>query len=148
MRRTRRACGSWLGTALVVGLALAGCSESEPEPVAAAKRFASAVRRGDVEALLPLLEHATLERLEQAAERASDQVGGRRSIEAQEMLQIVDVAPELQIAEAEVLESTDTNAKVQLTGASGVQHVLHLVYEDGAWRVSIPVPPTPPPSDL
>ena len=124
------------------------CSESEPEPVTTAKRFAAAVRRGDVEAALPLLERRVVERLEQSAQRASDQVGGRRNIEPREMLQIVDVAPELQVAEAEVLESTDSTARVQLTGASGVQHVLSLVYEEGAWRVSIPVPPTPPPSDL
>lgn len=129
-----------LGVLLVSGSWLAACGGEEAAPVTAAKAYADAVASRDVDALLPLLERRAAERLTSAAERASDQVGGRRNIEALEMLQIVDVDPRFQVARAELVDADATSARVRLIGADGKEHLLDLVLEDDDWHVKIPVP--------
>jgi hypothetical protein len=104
-----------------------------------ARAFALAAQRGDVRGLLELIERRGVERLEATAERASDQIGGRRSIDAQEMLQVVEIDPTFQIARAERLDDDDEVTRVRLVGADESEHVLVLVREDGAWRVRIPL---------
>ncbi|MBL4689312.1 MAG: hypothetical protein JKY37_32265 [Nannocystaceae bacterium] len=131
---------SFMAAAAVVS-ATPGCRAEEPEPVVAAKRFAVAIKRGDVQTLLELVEAPVAERLASAAARASDQVGGRRNIEPHEMLQIVDVDPTFQVAKAELVESDAQTATVRLTGADGKTHDLGLVNEDGQWHVVVPLPP-------
>jgi hypothetical protein len=133
----RRVPGAWL--ALVLGFAACG-AEEEPA-VTAAKRFATAVRAGNVQDVLDLADTEGSLRLREAAQRASDQVGGRRSVEPHEMLQIVDVDPSFQVAKAELSRGDETSATVILTGADGTTHDLELVNEDGQWRVRIPAPP-------
>jgi hypothetical protein len=104
-----------------------------------------------MDAVYPLLERAASERLAAAAAQASDQVGGRRRIEPAEMLQIVDVDPNFELATAELLGDTSpppaedgTIAQVRLLGSQQESHTLTLVREDGAWRVRIPLPPLNP----
>ncbi len=127
---------------LTLGLA-AACGADEPPPVTKAKEFATAVRAGDVEEVLEMMDAAAAERLRDAAQRASDQVGGRRVVAPHEMLQIVDVDPSFQVAKAELTEGDDSTATVVLTGADGATHDLHLVVEDGEWKVRIgALPPT------
>jgi hypothetical protein len=116
-----------------------GCGKDEP-PVAAAKAYASAAQRGDSQRLLELIDSATAEYLQAAAERASDQIGGRRNVEPHEMLQVIDVDPRSQVARAELVSSTETTARVKLIGADGTEHDLDLVLEDGQWRVRLPLP--------
>jgi hypothetical protein len=94
--------------------------------------------------MLDLIDNRAREVLQTAAHRASDQVGGRRNIDPHEMLQVVDVDPRFQVAEAELLEADDRQARVRLIGVDGTEHELRLVYEDDAWKVSIPVPPPTP----
>lgn len=130
--------------ACAVASAVPACGDEEPAPVVAAKRFATAVKRGDVDALLELVEKPVADRLAAAAERASDQVGGRRSIEPQEMLQIVDVDPRFQVAKAELVAGGEETATVRLTGADGSTHDLGLVNEDGQWHVRVPLPRAEP----
>lgn len=136
-----------LAVVLAAGLGVVGgptaCGEDEPPPVTAARAFARAIRMGDVKTMLTLVDTQTVTRVSQAAERASDQVGGRRSVEPMEMLQVVDVDPRFQIASAELREGDDQRAVVQLTGADGTVHSLELINEDGAWRVLLPRPPGP-----
>jgi hypothetical protein len=130
---------------MILGLVLAlsaGCGEKEAAPVTAAKEFARAMRDGDTKAVIGLLEHDAHARLEQAAARASDQVGGRRNIELHEMLQVVDVPHAFQVAKAELVTSDDTHAQVALTGADGERHSIELVLQDGEWRVRVSVPET------
>lgn len=134
------------GAALAVVLALWACRAEADAPVETARAFAVAVQRGNVAAVLPLLERSAVERLEQAAERASDQVGGRRNIDSREMLQIVDIDPTFQLAHVERLDDDAELTHVRLTGADESAHVLALVNEDGAWRVRIPLGPPPPTS--
>jgi len=127
----------------LLAVALAGCGEDEPEPVTTARAFARAARVGDVEQVLALVDEQTRARVQQAAERASDQVGGRRNIEPAEMLQVVEVDPRFQVASAEVEESDSERAVVRLTGADGSTHSLQLVHDEGGWRVRLPLPRDP-----
>lgn len=162
MRRSRtrsvRAVGlraAWVRAAvlaLVLGSIGAGCQRHEAEPVAVARAFAEAARRGDVRAMLTLIERPAVDRLALAAERASDQVGGRRSIEPAEMLQIVGVDRTVAVADAELLDTNDERAHVELTMTNGRTIRLELVWEqaiagdddsparDGGWKVRIPMP--------
>lgn len=131
-----------------------GCGPSESEPVAVARSFASAARRGDVDAMLAVVERPAVEQLRAAAEQASDQVGGRRSIEASEMLQIVGVDRTVAVAEAKLLDEDGQRAHVELTLTDGRTVRLELVWEQaivgdddspaqaGGWKVRIPLPAT------
>lgn len=140
-----------LTVGLACGLGLA-CKANEAEPVAVARKFADTIRRGDVEGMLALVEHAAVERLVDAAETASDQVGGRRAIEPSEMLQIVGVDRTVAVAEAELVEDNGELAQVELTMTDGRRVRLELVWEQaiagdddsegrpGGWKVRVPVP--------
>ncbi len=130
--------GLWGSLVLCVG-----CSSSATEegaPVAAARAFARACRSSDVETLLPLLERKVVAQLESRAEQASDHVGGRRKIEAHEMLRVVEIDRMGAIIKAELIESDSERAEVRLTQADGKLHSLILVFEAGAWRVKIDGP--------
>jgi hypothetical protein len=118
-----------------------GCGGGEEAaPVTAARAFAAAAQRGDVKAMLPLVELRAARHLEQAAERASDHVGGRRVVEAHEMLQVVDVDSGFQIARAELVVADESSAQVKLVTADGREQLLELVHEEGAWRVRLALP--------
>lgn len=129
-----------LALALVLATLAGACGRDEPAPVTAARGFAAAVQTGDVERILELAESGAVAHLNRAAESASDQVGGRRNVEPHEMLQVVDVDPMFQIAEAELVRGDEASAVVALIGADGTRHELTLVQEDGQWRVRVPVP--------
>lgn len=134
------------GLVLVLALVLVlGCRAKESEPVAVARAFAESVRRGDVEAMLAVVERSAVERVQQAAETASDQVGGRRVIEPSEMLQIVGSDRTLAVAGVELIDESETLAHVELTMTDGRNVRLELVREptaddEGAWKVRIPIP--------
>jgi len=126
---------------LTFALAAGACGEKEAAPVTAARAYAAAMQRGDVNAVLPLLEQAALERLDHEAAQASDHVGGRRNIEPHEMLQIVGVPDSFQVAKAELVAGDDESAQVKLVAADGTEHLLDMVAQDGKWRVRVPLPP-------
>ncbi len=143
---------------LALLLALA-CARDESEPVAVARAYAEAARRSDVPAMLAVIEHAAVAELEREAERASDQVGGRRAIEATEMLQIAGVDRMLAVVEAKLVEQTEQSAVVELLMTDGRTLVVHLVWEpssvesapadpdadpSGAWKVRVPLPSAKP----
>lgn len=128
-------------TLLVAWAALSGaCSDQGADPVSTAQAFTAAVQRGDMKAVLPMLEKAASDRLAAAADKASDQVGGRRRIEPSEMLQIVDVSPTFELAQAQLVDNDGATAHVRLVGAQQESHTLTLVHEDGVWHVRIPIP--------
>jgi len=139
--------------ALLVPAGIAGCRGSDSSAaVDVARTFAATARRGDVEGMLAVVERSAVERVELAAERASDQVGGRRSIEPAEMLQIVGVDRTVEVGDAELLEQSDTHARVELTLTDGRKVQLDLVWEQaivgdddsparpGGWKVRLPLP--------
>jgi hypothetical protein len=145
--------GVVLAIALMIGSGLTGgCKAPESEPVAVARAFAESIRRGDVRAMLAVVERSAVEHVHDAAETASDQVGGRRAIEPREMLQIVGVDRTLAVAKAELIEETEQRAIVELTMTDGRAIRLELVWEpdpasdpadearSGAWKVRIPMP--------
>ncbi len=127
---------------LAAALSFPGCKE-EPAPVVAAKQFAAAVRARDTQALLEIVDAQTVAYVGDSAERASDQIGGRRSVEPSEMLQVVDVDARFAIVKADLLSESGDAASVRLIGADGTEHDLQLVLEDGEWKVSLPTPPAP-----
>lgn len=129
-----------LGLVVLLG---AACNR-EPPPVTVAKAFASAIQHRNPEQVLPLLDAPAREALEEAAERATDQIGGRRPVGTYEMLQIVDVDPRFQIAQATLVESDERAATVRLRGVDGTEYLLSLVHENGEWRVRVPLPQTSP----
>ncbi len=139
----RRAAPLGLAALLALATTMTGCGDDEPAAVTAARAFARAARVGDVEQILTMVDAQTLARVEQAAERASDQVGGRRNVEPEEMLQVVGVDPRFQVAEAELSQGDDERAVVRLTGADGTSHSLELVNENGSWQVRLPLPAGP-----
>lgn len=142
---------------LSLGLGL-GCKAKESEPVAVARMFAETARRGDVNGMLAVVERSAVERLVEAAETASDQVGGRRAIEPNEMLQIVGVDRTVAVAGAELIDDDGEVAHVELTMTDGRHLRIELVWEQansdamddagdennearaGGWKVRIPVP--------
>jgi hypothetical protein len=148
-----RASALTLITLTLTTLGAGACQTQESEPVAVARAFADSARRGDVEAMLAVVEAAAVERVRDAAETASDQVGGRRSIEAKEMLQIVGVDRTVAVAKAELLDDDGRVAHVELTMTDGKSLRLELVRESeadadadatGAWKVRLPLPSARP----
>jgi len=99
-----------------------------------------------------VLEQPAVERLTDAAETASDQVGGRRSIEPNEMLQIVGVDRTVAVAKAELIDDDGEVAHVELLMTDGESVRLELVWEPAieaiganqaraaGWKVRIPIP--------
>ncbi len=155
----RRAPAMLLTLALTLGSGAIACKAQESEPVAVARAFAETARRGDVEGMLAVVERPAVARLRDAAETASDQVGGRRAIEPHEMLQIVGVDRTTAVAAAELINDDGRTAQVELTMTDGRSVRLELVWEQGdaaadaadssagAWKVRVPLPTTnkPPP---
>ncbi len=137
---TLQVWGQCLTLAGVLALG-AGCSDHRADPVRAAQAFTTAALAGNMAAVLPLLESTARERLSQAADQASDQVGGRRQIAASEMLQIVDLPRTFQLAQTTLVDSDGSTARVRLVGAQREEFTLTLVHEDDAWFVRIPMPP-------
>lgn len=129
--------------ALVLAMLAQGCSEEEPVQVQVARKFVHAVQGGEVEGVLELVDAPAVEHVARAAEGASDQVGGRRSVEPQEMLQVVDVDPHFQVDDAQLVEGDDRWAVVRLHGADGTSRSLELVNENGSWKVHLPLPRAP-----
>lgn len=129
------------GVLLLLGFFTLGGCQREPEPVTVAKAFAAAIQQRSAKGVLLLLDARTQNHIQQAAERATDQIGGRRQVGAYEMLQVVDVDPRFQVAQATLLASDDTEATVRLDGVDGSGHVLTLVLEEGEWHVQVPRPP-------
>jgi hypothetical protein len=159
---------SWAAVSLSLALGLASlfgglgvaCKSDEAEPVAVARAFAEAARRGDVDGMLAVIERPAVDQLALAAERASDQVGGRRSIEPAEMLQIVGVDRTIAVASAELADDDGERAHVELTMTDGRTIRLELVWEqaiagdddsparEGGWKVRIPMPSGSPINEI
>jgi hypothetical protein len=137
-----------VGVLAIVGVLVLGCGEDEPPPVQAARRFVHALQAGEVEKVLAMLDAEAVDYVTQAAERASNQVGGRRSVEPQEMLQVVEIDPHFQVKAAELVEGDDRRALVRLHGADDTTRALDLVNENGKWLVNLPLPRTPPMGEM
>lgn len=138
-----------LGLTLALLFGSAGCSRKAPNatPEGAVRELTLALRQldGDPEharAAFQLLSKATQDNLVQRADRYGAASGKR-------------IAPELMIAPASFLERFEARelgatitGKYAVVRAAGLldqeRAEIPCVYEDGAWRVHIELPPLPP----
>lgn len=86
---------------------------------------------------MPLLTKESRAMLSEEAERASNQIGDRRSVEPFEMLQIVDVPVLDGRRRPELTRREGDRATVVLFALDGTEYPVPLVLEDGAWRVPL-----------
>ena len=130
--------GLWIASALMLAMTAGpwGCGGAD-DPTLAAARFASAARRGQGVTILPLLTKESRAMLSEEAERASNQIGDRRSVEPFEMLQIVDVPALDGRRRPELTRREGDRATVVLFALDGTEYPVALVLEDGAWRVPL-----------
>ncbi len=136
----RRAWSRALLLGWLVAISTLACGGAEQAPVLAARKFADAARRGDAAALVPLLDHDTQARLTTAAEDASDQVGGRRTIAPSEMLEVSGVDPTWMVASVKLVELEDERARVKVESTDGREVELALQKEADGWKVILPPP--------
>ncbi len=130
---TRQWLARWVALA-----ALAGCGIARPEEVVA-RRFVAAVAEGDEATLAELVHAPARERLAAAAQRAGDQVGGRRTFAPHEMLQVLDAPPDLSAARVRVETTSEDTAVATVVRPDGTIHTFDLRREDGRWRVVVPL---------
>jgi hypothetical protein len=125
-----------------IGSTLGACGSDGPEAraVRTAKAFITAARTDNTKALVTLVESSAVAELEGAAAQASEHVGGRRTIEPHEMLQIVDLDPLFQVERVQVVDLDAQLAVVEVTSTNGEKVSLTLVDEDGRWKVRVPSP--------
>jgi len=123
-------------------VALTSCrgDDAEARAIRTAKAFVSAVRTSDSKALVTLLEADAVAQLEGAAARASEHVGGRRTNEAHEMVQVIDLDPLFQVERVEVVNLDAQLAVLEVKATSGEKQTLTLVDEEGQWKVRVPSP--------
>ncbi len=127
---------------LLAVVCLSACGSRGPaDPVAVAQQFAQAVQRRDSATIVELCDESSAQELSVRAQRASDQVGGRRTIEPREMLQVEGFDPLRQFSGAELVSNEGDTAVVRLTDISGETTELTLVFEHDSWHVQIPLPP-------
>ena len=142
LRRNRSQAQSAVAVGVLIVFALVGiaCGSKESEPSAVARAYVAAVMAGNTADVIDVLDANTVSRLEAAAQRATDQIGGRRQILAPEMLQITGYDP-LFVIDRIVEVSADTErAELQIIGVSGQTETLMLVNGERGWRVALRVP--------
>lgn len=128
--------------ALAVALALSqvSCSSEERTPEGTARLLVRAIKEGDNEQAYDLLAPQTHKRLEQLADLATAQTGGRNKLKPQDLLignmSRLPVDPALQVKPRSV---NGDRAEVELIGKKHkVRHVLRMVRIKGRWRVLLP----------
>lgn len=126
---------------LAASLAAGACHLARPEPERVARRFVQALADADEAQVAALAYAPARAHLEAAAQRASDQVGGRRTFAPHEMLQILDVPPGIAAATVRLETTGEDTAVAACTLEDGTNFALHLVREDDGWRVVVPLPP-------
>ena len=53
---------------------------------------------------------------------------------------VVDVPDSFRVAKTELVSGDDQQAQVALIAADGTRHVLDMVFQEGSWRVRVPMP--------
>jgi len=133
------------GLALAAVACLGGCALGRSEPEIVARAFLDALVAEDYETAVALSVRPVRERLAAAAQRASDQVGGRRTFAAHEMFQVLDLPAGLGAATLVVERAGDDEAVVTIRLPDDTHRSLSLRREDGAFRVVVPLPAEAPP---
>jgi len=144
--RTIAAAASALAAmALAAAMAGKGCRVEDSSPQGVARSFAAASRAGDRKAVYNMLGPKTRARLDEAAKRSTDLVGGSRRFKP---LDLVGVSKpgETPAPKEFVLKSKDGDqAVVEVVSADDARHLLTLVRVDGTWKIEVPAYFAPPP---
>lgn len=134
--------GRIVGAVVTAAVLLTGCGQRGPaDPVHVAQQFAHAVQRRDSAEIVTLIDEQSAQELSVRAQRASDQVGGRRTVEPREILQVEGFDPLRQFSGAELVSQDAETAVVRLTDTTGQTSELTLVFEQETWHVQLPPPP-------
>lgn len=138
-----------LVAAAILALAVAGCDEEPPNatPEGAVRELVERMSRvhgdpADAEAAFELLAESTRKNLTERAERYSAASG--KQIEPAQM-----IAPSRFLLRFEPTEMTaqivGSEALVDVFGPAASQRAkVECAFEDGVWRVRLPLPPLPP----
>lgn len=122
--------------ALAAAVAGRSCSVDDDSPEGAVRSFVAAAQAGDEAALYELLGPTTRQKLDQAAERATNLAGTTRRYGP---LDLVSISESVDGPRKIALVSRDGDAAVvELTAADGASARLDLVREDGHWRIELP----------
>lgn len=124
--------------ALAVAVAGRSCGVDESGPIAAVREFATAANAGDRDAIYHLLGPETQRKLEIAARRATDLVGGARRYDALDLISISRSADAPAPKEFNLLERSESRAVVEVVSRSGERDRLNVVKIDGQWRIELP----------
>jgi hypothetical protein len=130
-------------TTATVAIALAavatgrGCTPVDSTPDGAVRAFASATRGGDRKAAWALLGPATRARLEDAAQGATQKVGGTRRYVALDMLEVGASESTYTPSDFRVLSRHGHDAQVEVVGGGSRRDVVRTVEIDGRWRVEL-----------
>ena len=130
----------YLGGCVLFLAGMTACGTPRNEPTQVAKAYALASLRGDAVEMIRWLEPSVQQRLENVAQRASDQVGRRRLIARDEMLQIAGLDPAFVYSGVREIQNDGVMATVEVKSTSGAFERLELVQTDEGWRVLANVP--------
>jgi hypothetical protein len=139
-RRNAIAAAASAVAAVALAVAVAGrsCQVEEDTPEAAVREFAAAAGADDREALFRMFGPETRKRLEAAAKRATDLVGGSERYSPLDMISINrsrDMPPPKDFV---VKEQGEALATVEIIGAMGERSEVTVVRENGRWHIELP----------
>ena len=118
-----------------------GCTPVDASPDGAVRAFASAARGGDRKAAWALLGPTTRARLEDAAQGATQRVGGTRRYAALDMLELGASEATYTPTDFRVLARHGDSASVEVEGPAGRRDVVRTVLVEGRWRVELDLAP-------
>lgn len=123
--------------ALAAAVAGRGCQSEVDGPTDAVRAFLDASKNGDRATVFKLLGPKTHTRLEVAAKRATELVGGERRYEAADMLRPMQASSGITF---ETLSQNNEEAIVELTDSTGLRSKVRLLLIDKKWRIELDRP--------
>jgi hypothetical protein len=124
--------------ALAVAVAGRSCQVEDDTPQAAVREFAAAAAADDREALYRIFGPETRQRLDAAAKRATDLVGGSERYSPLAMIS-VGRSRDLPLAKDFVVkERSESRALVEIVGPMGDRAEVTVVRVDGRWHIELP----------
>jgi hypothetical protein len=124
--------------ALAAAVAGRGFGSEEDGPTQALRSFLEAADGGDRDKLLGMLGPKTRARLENAAARATELVGGEGRYSAREMLQPLRGGPEALSGKIINLGRDGNTATLSIGDRKGGKTVVSAVLVEGRWLIELP----------
>lgn len=139
-RAVAAAVTALLAMALAAAVAGRGCRGEDDLPEGTVRAFAAAARAHDRDALYELLGPATRARLESAARRATELVGGQRFAPQDLIRSDLDRLGPVRVLR---VEQDGARAVVEVADELDQPAAIELVKVDGHWRIELPAYVTP-----